>query len=76
MYTSLRRSDSYSGQPSLLRGGQVQAVVGEGETLAGGDLEGTGAGQAVVGELLRAVFVREQHVHEVTHVTVAAADQW
>lgn len=70
-----RQSDSYSGQVGVCGGAQIQGVVGEGEPLVGRDGEGTGAGQAVVGELLWTVSVREQLCHEVTNVGIAAAEQ-
>ena len=70
-----RQSDSYSGQVGVCGTAQVQGVVGEGEPLVGRDGEGTGAGQAVVGEFVWTVSVREQLCHEVTNVGIAAAEQ-
>ena len=70
-----RQSDSYSDQLGVCGTAQVQRVVGEGEPLVGRDGKGTGTGQAVVDELLWTVSVREQHLHQVTNVAVAAAGQ-
>ena len=70
-----RQSDSYSGQVGVCGTAQVQGVVSEDEPLVGRDGEGTGAGQAMVGELLWTVSIREQLCHEVTNVGIAAAEQ-
>ena len=70
-----RQSDSYSGQVGVCGTAQVQGVVGEGEPLVGRDGEGTGTGQAMVGEFVWTVSVREQLCHEVANVGIAAAEQ-